>query len=362
MPERAALIADFLRRAGWGDAQRAPLAGDASFRRYERLRRNNASAVLMDAPDVTMRAAAPPEGNPGALGAPDVTGRAAAPPGREDVRPFVRIARLLGDLGLSAPAIMAEDAPAGLVLLEDLGDATYTRVLAQAPHREAELYALATDALIALHRDFRDPGDVPLFDDARAIAEAERMLEWLWPATFGKPPTPAAVDAFRAAWRAVLPAWRGVADTLVLFDYHVDNLLWLPQRKGAAACGLLDFQDGVIGPLSFDLMSLLQDVRRDVPPDLSRAMIERYLAACPALDRRAFAASYAVGGAQRNIRILGTFVRLWKRDGKPGYLRWMPRVWRMVETNLAHPALAPLAAWFARHLPPAARGPLPNAP
>jgi N-acetylmuramate 1-kinase len=333
MSERDAAIAAFLRRCGWSDAARAPLAGDASFRRYERLTRQAGSAVLMD-----------------------------APPGREDVRPFVRIARLLGGIGLSAPKILAEDAAAGFVLLEDLGDATFTRVLAQEPRREAELYALATDALIALHRDFRDPGDLPRFDDGRAIAEAERMLEWLWPATFGGPPAAAVTEEFRAAWRAVLPAWRGVADTLILFDYHVDNLLWLPRRAGAAACGLLDFQDAVIGPLGFDLMSLLQDVRRDVPDTLAQAMIARYLAAFPALDRRAYAASYAVGGAQRNIRILGTFVRLWKRDGKPGYLRWMPRVWRMVESNLAQPALAPLDAWFQRHLPPAKRGPLPGAP
>jgi hypothetical protein len=335
MTERAEIIAGFLARAGWARAARAPLAGDASFRHYERLRRDGESVVLMD-----------------------------APPPHEDVRPFVRIARLLDRLGLAAPRLLAEDAAAGLLLLEDLGDDTYTRVLAARPELEPDLYALATDVLIALHRAFdaRKSG-LPRFDDSRAIAEAERLLDWTWPALHGAPPPPRAVDDFRAAWQAVLPAWRGVPETLILYDYHVDNLIWRRDRAGVAACGLLDFQDGVIGPLSFDLMSLLQDVRRDVPAALAAAMIGRYLAAFPGLDRDAFAASYAVGGAQRNVRILGTFVRLWKRDGKPGYLRWMPRVWRMVEANLAHPALAPLDAWFAAHFPPRLRAePLPGAP
>jgi N-acetylmuramate 1-kinase len=335
MSDRAAVIAAFLRRAGWGDARRQNLAGDASFRRYERLRRGSDVAVLMD-----------------------------APPPQEDVRPFVRVDRALRALGLAAPAILAEDAAAGLLLLEDLGDDTYTRVLKAQPEREESLYALATDALIALHKGFRLPAEgYPLFTDDRAVSEAERMLEWAWPAIKGGPPPAAAVESYRAAWRAVLPAWRRVPESLILYDFHVDNLILRPGRQGVAACGLLDFQDGVIGPVGFDLMSLVQDVRRDVPDVLARRMIDRYLAAFPELDREAYLASYAVGGAQRNARILGTFVRLWKRDGKPSYLAWMPRTWRMVETNLAHPALAPLARWFDQHFPPAERTkPLPGAP
>jgi aminoglycoside/choline kinase family phosphotransferase len=325
--DRAQRIRAFLDAAGWGTAQRAPLAGDASFRHYERLRGGPRPAVLMD-----------------------------APPPKEDVRPFLAIARRLKALGFSAPAIYAEDAAAGLLLLEDLGDNTFTRVLAADPKQETALYTLATDALIALHRAFKPaPGDPPPFDDARAVAEAERVLDWTWPATYGGEAPARVRAAFRDAWRQVLPAWRGVPDSLILYDFHVDNLMWLTERTGPAACGLLDFQDALIGPCGFDLMSLLQDVRRHVPDALAEAMIARYLAALPELDRAAFRASYAVGGAQRNIRILGTFVRLWQRDGKPGYLRWLPRTWAVVEADLAHPALGPLKAWFDAHFPPARR-------
>ena len=143
--------------------------------------------------------------------------------------------------------------------------------------------------------------------------------------------------------------------TLVLRDYHVDNLMLLEGRSGIAACGLLDFQDAVIGPRSYDLVSLLEDARRDVSPDLAAAMLEQYLAAFPALDREAFAASYAILGAQRNCKIVGIFTRLDRRDGKPIYLRHIPRVWRLIAQDVRHPALAPMAAWLDRHIPPALR-------
>lgn len=334
MSGRDGAVAAFLDAAGWGAARRAPLAGDASMRRYWRLDRDGESAVLMD-----------------------------APPPHEDVRPFARVAHLLARHDVSVPAVLAEDAAHGFLLLEDFGDRLFGRLLAEQPARTAELYALATDSLIALQRRFAAPADLPRFDDNRAIAEASRVLEWLWPARSGAVCPDAVAADYRAAWAASLPAWRGVPQGFIHFDFFVDNLVHLPLRDGARACGWLDFQDGVLGPASFDLMSLLQDVRRDVPADLERAMTERYLAAFPALDRAAFAASYAVGGAQRNARILGTFVRLWKRDGKPGYLKFLPRVWALLERDLAHPALAPVRAWFDRHLPPASRAEsLPGAP
>lgn len=143
--------------------------------------------------------------------------------------------------------------------------------------------------------------------------------------------------------------------TLVLRDYHVDNMIWLPERPGAAACGLLDFQDARLGPVTYDLVSLFEDARRDVPPALTAGLLERYLGAFPELDREAFAASYAIMGAQRSAKILGIFTRLDRRDGKPGYLKHIPRVWRWLEGDLAHPALAGLRAWFERTLPPRAR-------
>ncbi len=325
--DREARIARFLSAHGWGAAARRRLAGDASFRHYDRLEGDGRRAVLMD-----------------------------APPPQEDVRPYMAVAGLLRNLGYSAPRILAADAENGLLLLEDLGDDTYTRLLARG-HDEAKLYALAVDLLIDLHRRFapsRHSG-LPVFDDARALREVSLLLDWYWPATQEGPLTPELRDGYLAAWRAVLPKRHAMPDTLVLFDYHVDNLMLLPDRQGVAAGGLLDFQDALIAPRPFDLVSLLEDVRREVRPELAAAMRDRYLAAFPGLDRAAFDTSYAVIGAQRNTRILGTFTRLLLRDGKPGYLPFMARTWRLVTGDLGHPALAPVRDWFERHLPPAAR-------
>jgi aminoglycoside/choline kinase family phosphotransferase len=320
--DRPAHIAAFLAAAGWGDAERRTLAGDASFRRYDRLIRGGESAVLMD-----------------------------APPPQEDVRPFLTVAGILRGLGLSAPAVLAQDVAAGLLLLEDLGDGTYTRLLASGAD-EAALYALAVDALIELQRRF-DPAAAPLppYDEVRLLAEAALLVDWYVPAMTGEAAPDALRRSYLDAWRTVLPQAAGAATTLVLRDYHVDNLLHLPRRAGIAACGLLDFQDAVLGPASYDLVSLLEDARRDVPPALAERMIERYLAAFPGIDRRAFLASYAVLGAQRNCKIVGIFTRLWRRDGKPQYLPHIARVWRLIERDLAHPALAPVAEFLARNVP-----------
>lgn len=312
---------------GWSEAQASRLAGDASFRHYERLTKSGQSSILMD-----------------------------APPETEDIGPFCRVAELLARLGLSAPRILARDASAGFLLLEDLGDLTFTRALASG-HDEAALYSLAVDALAALHARVMPDAlcRLPGFDDERAVREVALLLDWYWPGVFGTH-APAAVRAeFEAAWREVLPARRSVPDTLVLFDFHVDNLMVLPERSGVAACGLLDFQDALAGPLPFDLVSLLEDVRRTVAPNLAAAMIERYLQAQHGIDRAAFLTSYAVLGAQRNTRIAGTFARLLRRDGKSGYQRYMARVWQLIEQDLRAPVLAPVAGWFERHLPAAAR-------
>ncbi len=333
---RDAAIAAFLRAQGWDPASRRPLAGDASFRRYDRLVEGARRAVLMD-----------------------------APPPQENIRPFMRIAGLLAQMGLSAPRILAADEAAGLLLLEDLGDDTYTRLIARGTD-ERMLYMLAIDVVIEMHRRLPDSARamLPMFDEARALREVALLLDWYWPAKLGAEAPAEVRDAYLDAWRQVLPPALSSAEvpqSMALFDYHVDNLLWLPERPGAAACGLLDFQDAVIAPVTFDLVSLLEDVRRDVAPEIAAAAIARYLAAFPEIDGDAYAAAYSVIGAQRNCRIAGTFTRLWKRDGKPGYLRFMPRVWRLIEGDIAHPALAPLAAWFAAHLPPEQRGDLPGA-
>lgn len=335
MSARDAALAAYLAAHGLGHATLEPIPGDASLRRYFRLR--GAAGIVMD-----------------------------APPPHEDVRPFIKVAELLRGYGMAVPAISQAAPDNGFLIVEDFGDLMFSRLFTEEPAHMPMLYGLAVDALAHLHGRADAAmlaGKLPAFDDARAMVEAERPLDWLWPAVHGSE-CPADVRAtHRAAWTAIMPAWRGVTHSVVHFDYILDNLVWRPEREGIAACGWIDFQDAVIGPYPFDLMSLMQDVRRDVAPDLEAAMIDRYLAYFPALDRDAFRASYAVGGAQRNARILGTFVRLWKRDGKPKYLAHMPRVWRMLERNLAQPALAPVTAWYDRHFPAALRAqPLPGAP
>ncbi len=329
MADRADHIADFLADAGWGAAARRPLAGDASFRRYERLSLDERRAVLMDAP--------PPE---------------------EDVNAFHRVERLLLSLGLSAPRALAVNQAEGLMLLEDLGDRTFTRALAEGDDERA-LYELAVDVLIHLHlaADAKALAAAPLpdYDDGRLLQEALLLTDWYLPALSGAE-TPAAVrDAYVEAWRSVFPLARRVPPTLVLRDYHVDNLMVLEGRPGVAGCGLLDFQDAVIGPRTYDLVSLLEDARRDIPVGLIAAMLARYLAAFPETDPAAFQASYAILGAQRSAKIIGIFTRLCRRDGKDLYLRHIPRVWRLMEGDLTAPELAPVKAWFDEVLPPGER-------
>lgn len=323
-PER---FARFLAAHGWAGADCRPLAADASFRSYHRVRLDGRGAVLMD-----------------------------APPDKEKPAAFRQIAELLQGLALSPPAILAADLERGLLLLEDLGDETFTRALAKGAE-EAALYRLATDVLIALHRRWRPElgGGLPHYDEGRLLEETLLLVDWAWPALKGTPAPAAARESYLAAWRAVLPAAEAVPPTLVLRDFHVDNLMVLPGREGIAACGLLDFQDAVLGAPAYDLVSLLRDARRDVPTALAETMLDRYLAAFPTLDDEAFGRAYWTLGAQRNAKIIGIFTRLSRRDGKHGYLRHLPRVWCLLEAELAHPFLTPVRGWFDQHFPPPLR-------
>ncbi len=324
---RDVLLRRFLDAAGWGAAERRVLAADASFRRYDRLWLGPRQAVLMD-----------------------------APPPKEDVRPFIAVARLLERLGLSAPRLLAEEREQGFLLLEDLGDRTFTRALAEGGDEQA-LYRLATDTLIALHRRWQPglAGDIRPYDWGPLLTEALLLTDWYLPAVSGRPTDPAARAAYEAAWRQALAPVAAKRETLVLRDYHVDNLMELPGREGVAACGLLDFQDALIGARAYDLVSLLEDARRDVSPAVTEAMLARYLAALPDMDRDTLLRDYYLLGAQRSAKIIGIFTRLDRRDGKSRYLAHIPRLWRLVEGDLRHPALAPVAAWFARHVPPSLR-------
>lgn len=332
MTARADLSRAFIAGAGWGDARRGPLAGDASFRRYERLQRDGGSAVLMD-----------------------------APPPQEDVRPFLRIARHLAGLGYSAPRIIAADTEHGFLLLEDLGDDLFARLLERGGD-ETALYAAAIDFLLDLH-GHAAPADIPPYDLARLVDEVGLFADWYLPALRGRATSAAERADFDALWHALAPT---VATperrVLTLRDFHAENLIWLADRRGAARVGLLDFQDAVAGHPAYDLVSLLEDARRDVAPAVAEAMLRRYVASAGGDDAE-FRRAYAILGAQRNIRILGIFTRLWKRDGKPGYQRFMPRMWGLVERDLAHPALADLRTWLDAAVPAAQRRmPLPGLP
>jgi len=328
MAERSALRRAFLESQGLDAAKATPLAGDASFRSYYRIADTKSRFVLMD-----------------------------APPGREDVGPFVALAAHLQGLGYSAPEVFAVDGEKGFVLLEDLGDTTYTNLFANGEEEEP-LYRLAVDLLIDLHRrPLREavPDALPSYTEERFLEEAMLLTDWYLPAVTGQAVPPPARAAYAALWPPLLKLAGAVPETLVLRDYHVDNLLFLAKREGVAACGLLDFQDALRGPVSYDLVSLLEDARRDLDPRLVAAVKARYLAAFPALDGATFARSYAILGAQRNCKIIGIFTRLFRRDGKAHYLSHLPRVWRLLEENVRAPSLAPLQGWLAAHVPPPLR-------
>jgi aminoglycoside/choline kinase family phosphotransferase len=315
----------FLSDHGWGNATAKPLAGDGSVRRYTRLIRGGQSCLLMECP-------------------PELS-----------IEPFLKVDALLRKLRVSAPKVLASDAGAGLALVEDFGDDTFSRLLGDGVD-EAALYQLAVDLLIQLHRRATpaDLASLPVFDDDRALDGLFRMLDWYWPAIHGAPPGDSVRQEFESAWRAVLPRMRIIPDSIALFDYHTDNLLRL-DRPGVAACGIIDFQDAVQAPVVFDIATLLANDRRAIPDSLRDAQIDRYLAAFPALDRDAFMTAFAVKTAHWNTRIVGTFARLLRRDGKLHYQRFMPRVWFLIERYMAHPALEPVAEWYLRHLPPADR-------
>lgn len=318
MTDRASDIAAFLRQAGWAAADRRHLAGDASDRRYERLRLGAATAVLMDNP----------------------------PGGADDPEAFARMARHLRGLGLSAPAILAEDPAGGLLLLEDLGDDLFARLLHTDPSREEMIYAAAVDVLLHLQAAPPPPGlpDLSAQDWARAAGFAPD-----WYATAATGATPDAATLL-AALEAALTTHADGPRVLILRDYHAENLLWLPGRLGLARVGLLDFQLGQLGQPGYDLVSLLQDARRDVRPETEAAMVARF-AVARGVDPDTFATEYATLGAQRALRILGVFVRLALVAAKPQYLPLIPRVWGQLQRNLAHPALAGLRRACDRTLP-----------
>lgn len=317
MSEQPQGLVDFVSRAGWSGAGVHPLPGDASFRRYFRLvREGGESAMLMH-----------------------------APPPHEDPAPFLHVAHWLNERGMRAPAILAEDAAAGWVLTEDFGNDRMRDWLDDQPQDERAAYEAAVEALAVLHR--LPPGPFAPYDMAVYQREAALLTEWWCPAQG------LAVDggAYAAAWAEVLAPVlaRQNPGVTVLRDYHAENIMLLG-GKATAPQGLIDFQDALVGHPAYDLVSLLQDARRDVDVNLETAMLVHY-AHHAGIDDDDFIADYATLGAQRNAKIVGIFTRLNARDGKPRYLALIPRVWAALERDLAHPALAPVARWFDANIP-----------
>ena len=347
---------DFLARAGWDGAVAVPLPGDASTRRYARLTQGDRHALLMHQPQGAETPAARPEADAAerrALGYNAVARLAGA-----DTRRFAAVADYLRGRGLSAPEIYAADHDAGLVLLEDMGDALYADALAGgAP--EDMLYDAAVAVLARLHAQAAPAQIAPgmplhVYDETALLAETDLLIDWFLPLALGRPATEGERQAHRALWKAALD---GLSQNRVPVhrDYHAQNLLWLPARAGLARVGLIDFQDAVAGSRAYDLVSLIEDARRDVPPDVAARAAAHYLAAMAAqgtpLDAEAFRAEMAVMAAQRNAKIVGIFARLYRRDGKPRYLALLPRVWAHLARDLSHPALAGLRAWYDRTIP-----------
>ncbi len=309
---------DFLTASGWSGAEILPLAGDASFRRYFRVVQGERSAVLMD-----------------------------APPPHEDPRPFIAVAEWLIGRGLSAPEIIARDLEKGLLLLGDFGSTRLRETLDTDPGRERELYELATDVLVELHQHPPMEGLRP-HGIEQWIEELKLFTEWYCPAVGAE----VDVGGYDKAWREVLDpvASDGLGPVTVLRDYHAENIMLVEGREGIGHFGLLDFQDALAGHPAYDLASVLEDARRDVSPAIEREMIDRYVGATG--HGRAFERAYWTLAAQRNTRILGVFTRLWKRDDKPAYRRFQPRMWGLLERDLAHPNLRPVRDWFDSNIAP----------
>ena len=323
MSDRRFATLRFLRAAGWGDAAHSPLAGDASARNYTRLLRKDTSetAILMEA----------------------------APASGEDVRPFLRVARHLKSSGLSTPEILAEDPEIGLLLLEDFGDALFATVLSETPERELTLYSAAADLLAYLHR-MPLPAWLASHTPAELATLTDPVFEWY---LYDRNPDRRAAirsgvqHSLETHLRQILPK----RSVMVLRDFHAENLVWLPERSGVRNVGLLDFQDAISGHPAYDLVSLLQDARRDVRPELARTILQKFTETTHA-DTREFARAYAILGAQRNLRILGFFARLSVHFGKPRYVDMIPRVWQHLIDNLAHPDLVDLRDIVLDGFPP----------
>ncbi|WP_439476491.1 N-acetylmuramate/N-acetylglucosamine kinase AmgK [Brevundimonas sp.] len=362
MSDRELQRLDFLRTAGLADAVREPLPGDASTRRYERLTTPSGSTLmLMDQPPAAESQPCDPNWSPAQRHASGWNAVARLSAGR--IEAFAAVAEHLRTLGLSAPEIVAVDAASGLAVLEDFGDDLFARVI-EAGAPEEPLYLAAVEALATLH-DAPTPdvltgpaGNWPLlaYDETALQGGADLFVEWIPKLNPALVFDAAAIDAWRAAWAPVTARGAAGATVMAHRDYHAENLIRVSSRRGAGLVGLIDFQDAVRAHPSWDLHSLLQDARRDVPAALETRALDHYFALRPTTDRETFLQDYAGLAALNEARILGVFARLIARDGKPRYRAFMPRMWAHLNANLKKPGLETVAAWFDRHVLAGLRG------
>jgi aminoglycoside/choline kinase family phosphotransferase len=323
MTDREILKQNFLQKHNFAHYRRDKMKEDASFRKYERITTDHKTYLLMD-----------------------------APPDKEKVIPFIEIGNFLYNNNFSAPEIIAQDTDNGFLLLEDFGDELYTKVLSENEKDEEYFYRIAINALIQLQNTEIKDNFLPKYDDETLINEALLFTQWYLPILTGEQTKDELVEEYKEILIYLLQYTKSLGEVFVHRDYHADNLLWLEEREGTSRVGIIDFQDAVIGSPIYDMVSILSDVRRDVSQDTVDKMISHYLNAKPSISRKDFLSSYAILGAQRNLKIIGIVARKSLRDHNSSYLNLLPRAWKHVETSLKHPLLLPLQKWLNKVVTP----------
>ena len=327
MSVRNEIKTDFLNKQKLGPIDIIKLKNDASFRSYERIITSNGSFILMD-----------------------------APPEKEQTLPFIKVANFLRDSDLSAPEIIAQDSNNGFLLLEDFGNESFNNIFSGKSSlsneiSEDRIYEKAIDALIYLHKLPSPSIALSNYDDVTLLKESNLFLDWYVSILNGETLSKDTQEEFNLILKHLLSLSKLFPNVVVLRDYHADNLIWLNERIAHRKVGLLDFQDAVIGSPIYDLVSLLEDARRDVSPALADAMIKRYLQAFPNYSRKDFNTAYAILGLQRNLKIVGIFARQAAKHKNPSYLSMLPRVWRYIHNDLKHPLLLPFKQWLTKVVP-----------
>lgn len=312
--ERTDLISAFLKKNGLDKMPIEWMPFDASFRHYARIKTPEKNYILMDAPKP------------------------------ENPKQFVLVDEILAKNGLSVPKIYDSDFENGFVLLEDFGDDTYARMLAKGAD-ELELYKTALSSLVKIS-EVKDFDGVPLYDDKWLNYALTSFTDWFIPNALNRELTEKEKNSFNKIWADLYASIEKAPKGLILIDYHIDNMMHLKDRAGYKACGLLDFQDAKVGPLAYDLASLIEDARRDVPKDIREQILDMYIKAFPNMDKDLFMRSYHIVAAKRHVRVIGVFTRLKARDGKDKYLKHIPRVWKLLEEHLNEPYLLPLKNWL----------------